>query len=292
MSASKDARINTALPSHPKTKKLLRELGAQGGWYLVRLFLWVTENRSDGDLSGMSDDDIELAIDWPGGVGEFVTQLVAVGFIDNEAECRRIHDWNEHNPWAAGAKDRSTKARWNAAKRHHGEAAADRLVPEHRASSTANSNAGSTAPALQLVASSSAPYPYPYPSPIQEQKNEPNGSSASAGAEAPPKRSTAIPYEEIAAEYNATMTGLAKLRDMTPARRTLIRSRWKAAPQRQSLAFWQAYFTQCHADAFLNGTGPYKPPHENWRPTFDHLMADKTVTQVFERAMDRMERTA
>jgi hypothetical protein len=290
MSASKDARINTALPSHPKAKKLLRELGAEGGWYLVRLFLWATENRSGGDLSGMSDDDIELAIDWPGDLGAFVGHLALVGFIDGEAGSRRIHDWNEHNPWAAGAKDRSTKARWNAAKRHHGEAAADRPVPEHRANSIANSSACSTPPALQLVASSSAPYPYPYP--LQEQKNEPVGSSASAEADAPPKRSSAIPFQAIADAYNATMTGLAKLRDMTPARQTLIRSRWKAAPQRQSLAFWQAYFTECNSDAFLNGTGPYQSPHENWRPTFEHLMADKTVTQVFERAMDRMERTA
>lgn len=164
MSAAKDARINTALPSHPKTKKLLRALGPDGGWYLVRLFLWATENRSDGDLSGMADDDIELAIDWPGDVGAFVMQLAAVGFIDGDAGGRRIHDWSEHNPWAAGAKQRSIKAQWNAAKRHHGEAAADRLVPDHRASSIASS----TTPALQLVPTSTAPLPSPSPYPRAE----------------------------------------------------------------------------------------------------------------------------
>lgn len=169
MSAAKDARINTALPSHPKTKKLLRVLGAEGGWYLVRLFLWATENRSDGDLSGMADDDVELAIDWPGDVGAFVTQLASVGFVDGEAGCRRIHDWDEHNPWAAGAKERSTKAKWNAAKRHHGEAAADRLVPGYRASSTASS----TTTAMHIAASSNAPSPSP--SPLPSKRLAPDG---------------------------------------------------------------------------------------------------------------------
>lgn len=173
MSASKDARISTALPSHPKTKKLQRSLGYQGVWHLILLLLWTTENRSDGDLSGMADDDIELAIDWPGEVGALVSQLALVGFIDGGEGARRIHDWADHNPWAAGAKERSLKAQWNAAKRYHGEAGADRLVPDYRAGRTAASSAGSSdrsiaassPPALQLVPCSTAPSPSPYPSP-------------------------------------------------------------------------------------------------------------------------------
>lgn len=45
-----DARIAVGLPTHPKTKKLLRRLGPAGGWGLVCLIVWVAANRSDGDL--------------------------------------------------------------------------------------------------------------------------------------------------------------------------------------------------------------------------------------------------
>lgn len=175
MTAVKDARIQTTLPAHPKTKRLLRALGAEGGWHLVRLFLWAAENRSDGDLAGISDEDIELAIDWPREPRTFVAALLACGFLEGREGARTVHDWADHNGWACGAAMRAAKARWNAIKRHHGEAEADRQVPEYRATSTASSNAGSTRPALQLVASSNAPSPSPSPSKREALPNKPGG---------------------------------------------------------------------------------------------------------------------
>lgn len=179
MSAVKDARIQTTLPAHPKTKRLLRALGGEGGWYLVRLFLWAAENRSDGDLTGISDEDIELAIDWPGAPRTFVDALHACGFVEGPEGARGIHDWADHNGWACGAAMRAAKARWNAIKRHHGEAAADRQVPEYRATSSATSNAPSNRPALQLIASSNAPSPSPSPSPSKRETppKRPGGAS-------------------------------------------------------------------------------------------------------------------
>lgn len=99
-----DARIKTGLPGHPKTKKLLRRLGQAAGWNLVRLILWSAANRKGGDLSGMSDEDIELAVDWDGGEGVFVAVLVDVGFLDGEQGARRIHDWHQHNPITVAKK--------------------------------------------------------------------------------------------------------------------------------------------------------------------------------------------
>ncbi|MBV7475370.1 hypothetical protein [Pseudoxanthomonas sp. PXM05] len=111
-------------------------------------------------------------------------------------------------------------------------------------------------------------------------------SSASAVADAPDR----IPFQSIADAYNRAMTGLAKVRELTTKRKGLIRSAWTASAQRRSLAFWEAYFAECQDDDFLNGTGPYREPHANWRPTFDYLLRADVVTKVFERAMDRMER--
>lgn len=174
-----DARISAELPSHPKTKKLIRRLGQAAGWNLTRLFLWTAANRSDGDLSGMTDEDIELAVDWLGDGGDFVRECVDVGFLDGEDEGRTIHDWEIHNPWAAGAGMRSAKARWNSVKRHHGEDEANRQVPDYAAVRCATSNADSSASrnassnkkdaasnaadatSMKNDASSNAPYPYP-----------------------------------------------------------------------------------------------------------------------------------
>jgi hypothetical protein len=151
-----DVRISAELPKHPKFKKLIRRLGAEGGLCLIWLFLWAAANRSDGDLSGLSDEDIELAIDWSGEAGEFVRECVDVGFLDGDEFDRSIHDWDVHNPWAAGADMRSAKARWNAVKRHHGEAEADRQVPEYAAVRIAGSNAAPNASSKQNDAASNA----------------------------------------------------------------------------------------------------------------------------------------
>lgn len=112
-----DARISTALPRHPKTIKLKRRLGAGGCWSLVCLFVWVADNRSDGKLDGMSDEDIEIAADWAGESGAFVKILAEVGFLDGAERVYRIHDWAEHNPWAANRGKRVEAAKSAAAQR-------------------------------------------------------------------------------------------------------------------------------------------------------------------------------
>lgn len=121
----------------------------------------------------------------------------------------------------------------------------------------------------------------------KEQGIEPIGSSASADADAP--KSDRIPHQAIVDAYNGSLSGLAKVREITPTRKTAIRSAWQASPQRRSLEFWQAYFAECAEDPFLNGAGPYREPHANWRPDFDYLLKPRTVTKVFEAAMSRME---
>lgn len=218
-----DARISTALPSHPKTKKLIRRLGPAGGWSLVCLFVWAASNRSSGELSGMSDEDIELAADWSGEEGALVRELVQVRFLDGTTGNHVIHDWAMHNPWASGAEMRSWKARWNAIKGHHGEGEADRLVPEYAAARNASSNADSTkavgsqhAEIVLAKKCSSAPSPSPSPSPSPTPVSEPIGSG---GADAPVARAARkCPVSFcITDEMRAWASGNAPLVDMTTA---------------------------------------------------------------------------
>lgn len=174
-----DARVNVSIVTHPKTKKLKRRLGDSGPWKLICLFLWAAANRSDGKLTGMTAEDVELAVDWAGDDGAFVATLVAVGFLDGEDGNYCIHDWAEHNPWSAGASARSEKAKWLALCKHHGRDKAAELMPAYAARLL--SPASSTPAAddsMQDAENSSAPSPLPSPLP-----SAPPCSAAVASAE-------------------------------------------------------------------------------------------------------------
>lgn len=171
-----DARISIGLPQHPKTKKLIKRLGDGAAWRLICLFLWAAANKPDGNLSGMTTEDIELAVDWPGEDGAFVAAMIEVGFIDGEDGNYAIHDWREHNPWAAGADARSEKARWLATCKHHGKEKAAELMPDYAERLQKSASSRQIADDKQSVSmleseNSSAPSPSPSPSPLPSPKS-------------------------------------------------------------------------------------------------------------------------
>lgn len=284
-----DARISTALPSHPKTKKLIRRLGPPGGWALVCLFLWVASNRSDGDLSGMTDEDIELAADWGGAEGALIAELAKVRFLDGEAGTREIHDWAEHNPWAAGAKMRSQKAQWNAAKRHHGVAEANRLVPEYAALRDAASIAGSTSAAgedgaegMRSAEDSIAPSPSPSPSPIPTSPDGDGDKSAVADVV------DNCPQQKIIEAYHRHLPMGRQVREWTPARSQALRARWREKPQRQNLEWWDRFFAYVAKSDFLTGkvSSPRRRPFDL---SLDWLVKAENLAKVVEGAYENDE---
>ncbi|HFT6991381.1 MAG: hypothetical protein KH046_00725 [Stenotrophomonas maltophilia] len=174
---STDARLSTGLPGHPKTKKLVRRLGPAAGWSLVCLILWARSSRPDGDLSGMTAEDIELAADWAGENDALVRELASVGFLDGSEGGYQLHDWAEHQPWSAGAEARSEKAKWAALCRRHGRQEAALLMPEYAAKllQAQPEQDGSLPVAgtnLPVAGSSTAPSPNPSPSPIPSPEEE------------------------------------------------------------------------------------------------------------------------
>lgn len=133
MTAASDIRISTTLPQHPKYKRLRARLSWVGVAHLFHFLLWARTNRPDGDLTGMSNEDIELAIDWPGDAGAFAVALVDVRFLDGVEGAYQVHDWEEHQPWAAGTEDRSDRSKWAALCRRYGRAYATDRMPEYAA---------------------------------------------------------------------------------------------------------------------------------------------------------------
>ena len=162
-----DVRLAIDFHRHPKTKKLRRALSWEGVVRLQMLWCWAANNcRTDGDLAGLSDEDIELAVDWEGESGRFVEALCAVGFIDGEAGSRALHDWAEHQPYLTGATNRSRKSKRAALVKHYGAEAADRMLAacsEHAPGS--DEHATSSADVCPPHAPSPSPLPSPSPSP-------------------------------------------------------------------------------------------------------------------------------
>lgn len=106
-----DIRIAIDFWQHPKTKKLIRRVGIEGIRSLQILWTWAANNKPDGNLAGMDEEDIELAADWQGDIGAFFKALVETRWIDETDSGYALHEWLEHNPWVADDENRSNKAR-------------------------------------------------------------------------------------------------------------------------------------------------------------------------------------
>lgn len=155
---NKDIRIAVGFLDHPKTIKLRRSLGWEGFEALLRLWCWSAQYRPDGVLLDMTDEDIEIAAQWKGEQGMLVAMLVALRFADRE-ECHLVlHDWAEHNGWAAHARERSEKARKAAAAKWEKGKNAEKDAPSN-ATSNATSNAPSPSPSPSPTNSYICPEP-------------------------------------------------------------------------------------------------------------------------------------
>jgi len=112
-----DHRVNVGWQAHPKRKKLQRRLGAQAVLSLMDLWSWAAQHRPSGDLAGLSDEDIALAVDYPGGAGEWVAALCEMRLLDGSECGRSLHNWAHHQPWVSGHAARSKAGKKAARKR-------------------------------------------------------------------------------------------------------------------------------------------------------------------------------
>lgn len=105
-----DIRLSCGFWSHPKTKRLVKRLGLEGVRSLQILWAWAAQERPNGCLSGMDAEEIELAADWNGEDGKFFGECLG-RWIDETDDSYCLHDWQEHNAWAAEADARGDAAR-------------------------------------------------------------------------------------------------------------------------------------------------------------------------------------
>ena len=116
-----DIRLSVGFFDHPKTIKLERQLGHEGVIALMRLWLWAAQNRPSGILTGMDEDDIEIAARWNGEARAFNAVTTRLKLLDKVGGVYQIHDWQEHNAWQSDAENRSNASRLSRMAKTHPE---------------------------------------------------------------------------------------------------------------------------------------------------------------------------
>ena len=202
-----DIRLSIGWNRHPKIVKLRRKLGADGVLAIVNLWTFAGEQRPDGVLSGMDDDDIAIAAEYPGDSGLLVAALADLRLLERDGNDWKIHDWTENNPWAAGHEARRAKAkkaiqaRWD---RRNGIAPDPGNGGKNTASNTTSTEKDTTS--IEKHASSNTPLhllsiSFPSPSPKEVNKT-------SVVADAPKK----------AAKIGSVPDGFARVKAVYPKR--------------------------------------------------------------------------
>ena len=196
-----DFRIKTSWRKSRKRKRLKRKLGAEGVLAVEDLWAYCAEERTNGDLCGLTHEDIADEADWDGDPGDFVDTLVDLRLLDGMPGAYRIHDWDDHNPYVASSEERSNQASearhigWHKAGKHKHTPKAD--CPLCKTENN-ESNTGADTPETNRStnvngASTPSPYPSPSPSPNSPSVSPPQPYAPTAsgseplGAEAPRK---------------------------------------------------------------------------------------------------------
>ena len=151
-----DIRLKVTFPNHHKIKKLYRRLGPQGPLSLIYLWLYVAENKPNGVLSGMDEEDIELAAQWNGDAGVMLVALLDLCLLHKQADAYSVHDWKDNNPYAFHAPIRSERAKKGAEARWKKHA----------------QNQDVNASSMPVASTSNAPSPSPSPSPKEKPLSE------------------------------------------------------------------------------------------------------------------------
>jgi len=103
-----------------------------------------------------------------------------------------------------------------------------------------------------------------------------------SGGSPPPAAKSAVPYQKIVEIYHELLPVLAQCKILSPARKALIRSRWKEDPDRQCLEWWREFFSQVAASDFLCGRVTPRPGRPPFLADLEWLVRPSNFILVLE----------
>lgn len=174
----KDIRISICFWDHWKTVTLKADLGVEAVESLQRLWCFAAINKPSGVLDGMSQRAIEMASRWSGSSGALLAKLEELCFLEKRGDWYAIHDWADHNSFAATADARSAQAK----------AAVNRRWEKRRGGGSDTGSNTERITERSTECNTPYPYPSPYPSPLPKQQHSP----ASAEAQVAPENPAAV----------------------------------------------------------------------------------------------------
>lgn len=306
-----DIRLAVGFWQHPKTRKLAKRLGLEGVRSLQILWLWASQNKPDGDLSGMDWEDVELAADWTGEERAFFDYCLGV-WIDETPEGYVLHDWAEHNPWQAEAEARKEQARANALSGWKKRRAAKQAQDSDNADYM-QQQCETDATVKQPHDSGNAPFLNPSSININtltsfECLSPPDGGDAPQQPESelfdPKEKSSdkvhSCPYEAIRTIYHEILPEHPRVEIVNEKRQRAMKARWadigrrlKAKKQRdgpqERLEYLRRFFTRAAESDFLTGKKAFRDGSV-YIADFDKLMSPGGFVGVIEGKYDNRER--
>lgn len=309
-----DIRLSLEFFGHPKIKKLKKRLGLESVFALLKLWAWTAANRANGVLSGLDEEGVELAADWEGDEGSFVSTLCDLRLLDVRDGSFVIHDWEEHQAYASKSEERSSKARkaaesrWgrykepaeitaeNNAKPMLGDATGNATsMLEHafsNAPETRNQYINTTPDGVVVAATAATPDETP---PLPDRERQPNQlplpetEPAERAAPQTPSGPPPCPQAEIVALYHEILPELPRMKVWTGTREKHLKARWRECWQRklyatreEGLAYWRRFFEYVRASSLLMGKKTY-PDGRSWNATLEWLVNPGNFAKVIER---------
>lgn len=175
MAVNEDIRIKIDLFNHPKFQELEE---AHGAGVCLRLFqLWgaVARFKPDGILTGWTARTIARQAGGEKSEAEsLVKAFLDSGFLDFDGQVYSCHDWADHQPWAAGVKDRESWAkkmnRKKVEKRRRLQLERIEATDTETGTETGTDTGTDTGTSHHLSNSYPKPKPKPKPAPIPTQQ--------------------------------------------------------------------------------------------------------------------------
>ena len=92
----------------------------------------------------------------------------------------------------------------------------------------------------------------------------------------------ACPHEAIIAEFHAALPTLPRIREWTPARAAMLRTRWREKPERQAVEWWRGFFRYVGESDFLTGRSDRSDKHGTWECSLPWLLKAENFAKVIE----------